>query len=154
MEELAVLIFLGVEKESEVVENVVEEVVDDNSTFYWSWKSLDEFGVFADHVQSIIHPVVLEMTVYLAVEGVGEWAVFAESGHEGHPVVKFKGLLLEFWTVEGLDDLDEGAHYETEIGDAHEHEENDQNHLEIGFGDQVSITDSRKGRYGEITAGD
>jgi hypothetical protein len=47
MKELAVLVFVRVEEEPEVVEYVIEQVVHHDASFNISGQSIDEFVVFA-----------------------------------------------------------------------------------------------------------
>lgn len=68
IEELAFLVLLRVEEESEVVEYVVKQIVDDNSTFDLSRKRIDELIVFLNLAEAIVCPEILEMLVDLPVK--------------------------------------------------------------------------------------
>ena len=68
VEELAVLVLLRVEEEAEVVEDVVEEVVDDNTSLDLARKGIDELIVLLHLAQPIVQPVVLKVLVDLAVK--------------------------------------------------------------------------------------
>ena len=71
VEELTVLVLLGIEEEAEVVEYVVEEVVDDNASLNLAWQGIDELVVLLNLAEPIVEPVVLEVLVDLAIERVG-----------------------------------------------------------------------------------
>ena len=86
VQELAVLVLLGVEEEAEVVENVVKQVVHNDASLYLPGQCIDELVVFLHLAETVIGPEVLEVLVDLAVERVREGLV-AEPGQQGHPVV-------------------------------------------------------------------
>ena len=68
VQELAVLVLLWVEEESEVVEYVIEQVVNNNTTLDLARKCINELIVFLDLAEPVVGPEVLEMLVDLAVE--------------------------------------------------------------------------------------
>ena len=70
IEELAVLVLLGIEEEAEVVEDVIEEVMDDYAAFDLPRQRINELVVFLDLAKAIIGPEVLEVLVDLAVKRV------------------------------------------------------------------------------------
>ena len=81
------------------------------------------------------------MLVDLAVERVWQ-GLLPEAGQKGHPVVKFKSMLLVSKVlVEGGDDLNERAHNVREEGDTTQEDEYAQDHLLIRLWRQVTITD-------------
>ena len=134
VQELAILVLLRVEKEAEVVENVVKEVMDDDASLNLTRQGINELIVFLDLAEPIVQPVVLEMLIDLAIEGVGQGLV-AESRQQSHPVVQVEGLLLVAKVlVESRDDFDERAHDVGEEGNAAKHDEYAENHLNIRFG--------------------
>lgn len=49
VEELAVFIFLRVEEESEVVKDVIKQVVDQNAAFNWAGEGLDKLVILLHH---------------------------------------------------------------------------------------------------------
>ena len=67
VEELAVLVGLGVEEEAEVVEDVIEQVMNDNAAFDLPGKGVDELVVLLHLTQSIVLPEVLEVLIDLPV---------------------------------------------------------------------------------------
>ena len=93
VEELAVLVLLWVEEESEVVENVVEQVVNDDAALDLTGQGVDELVVFLHLTKTVVCPEVLEVLVDLSVERVRQGLV-TEAGQQGHPVVQVKGLLF------------------------------------------------------------
>ena len=48
IKELALLIFLRIEEEAEVIEHIVEEVMDDYTSFDRTWQSIDKIIIFLD----------------------------------------------------------------------------------------------------------
>jgi len=79
VEELAVLVLLWVEEESEVVEDVIEQVVDNDATLDRLWQHVDELVVLLHLTQSIVKPVVFKVLVNLLVQRVWQWLVVSES---------------------------------------------------------------------------
>ena len=68
IKEFAVLIFLGIEKEAELVKNVIEKVVNNETPSNGSWQCSHEFIVFLYLPKPIIRPIIFEMGIYLAVK--------------------------------------------------------------------------------------
>ena len=145
IQEFAVLILLGLEEESEVVEDVIEQVVDNDAAFDRARQRVDELVVLLNLTETIVSPVVLEVLVDLAIEGVGKSTVVTEASQEGHPVVKLEGLLLDTQVlVEGRNDLDERSHDEGEETDTSEHDTDTEDHLDVGDGVQVTVSHCRQ----------
>lgn len=68
VEEFAILVLLRIEKESEIVEDVIEQVVNDNATFDLPGQCVDELVVFLHLTESIVCPEVLKVLIDLPVE--------------------------------------------------------------------------------------
>lgn len=68
IEEFAVLVPLGVEKDAKVIKDIVEEVVYDDAAFYATRQRIDEVVVFIDLIQAVVVPEVLEVLVDLSIE--------------------------------------------------------------------------------------
>lgn len=68
VQKFGVLILNWIEKEAEIVEDVIEEIVHQNSMFDRLRQPHDKITVFLDMSQAIVLPIVLEVFVYLAVE--------------------------------------------------------------------------------------
>jgi hypothetical protein len=94
VEELAILVLLGVEEETEVVEDVIEEIVDNNSTLNAAREGINELIVFLNLAQSVVGPVILEMLVNLPVERVGQGLVLSKASEKSHPVVQLESLFF------------------------------------------------------------
>jgi len=111
VKELAVAVLLGVEEVSEVVENVVEKIVDYDSSLDGPRKSCDEFVVFLDLSEAVVGPIVLEVVVDLVVKTVGQGFVLSEAGQQCNPVVQLKGLVFRTEvSIEVGNNLDETSH--------------------------------------------
>jgi hypothetical protein len=132
VKELAIFVFLGVEEESKVVEDIIEEVVNNDSAFDASRQRIDELIVFLNLAEAVVGPVVLKVLVDLAIQAVGQGFVFPEARQQGHPVVKLKCLLLYAQIlVEGGNDFDETSHNEGEETDAAQHDQDSENLLRV-----------------------
>ena len=68
VQELTVLVFLGVEEKPEVVEDVIEKEVNDNGALDLAWQSSEEFVALSNIAKSIVLPVVSVMRVDLPVD--------------------------------------------------------------------------------------
>lgn len=110
VEELAILVRLRVEEETEVVEYVIKKVVHDNASLYLPWKCIDELIVFLNLTESVILPKVLEVLINLAIQTV--WQRFvSEPCQKGHPIVQIESLLLVAQIlIERRNDFNERAH--------------------------------------------
>jgi len=133
MKELAVLVFLRVEEEPEVVEDVIEEVVDQDAAFYGAGEGLYELIVFFYFTQAIMRPVVFKVRVDLAVKRVRKRTVLPKPSQQSHPVMKFVSLRLHTRLINRLHDLDKTSHNEGEVGDPSEHEYDDQTHFKLAL---------------------
>ena len=67
IEELALLIFLWIKEEAEVVEHIIEQVMHDDSSLDRARQSVDEVIVFLYLGQTVVSPVVFEVLVNLSV---------------------------------------------------------------------------------------
>jgi len=79
VQELAILVLLRVEEEAEVVENIVKEVMDDDTSLDLAWESVDKLIVLLHLAEPVVEPVVLEVLVDLAVERVRQGLVTESS---------------------------------------------------------------------------
>ena len=70
IEELALLIFLWIKEETEVVEHIVEKVMDDYTSFDRTWQSIDEIIVFLNLRKTVVCPIIFEMLIDLTIERV------------------------------------------------------------------------------------
>ena len=150
-QEFAFLILLGIEEESEIVEDVVEQEVHDDTSSDRFGQNFDEFIVFLDLTESVVGPVVLEMLVDLFVQRVWQRLVLSETSQQSHPIVKVKCLpFIAQILIECRDDVNERVHNEGEecYTEQLDHHHND--FLTIGNWIQISIADSRKGCDREI----
>lgn len=68
IQKLAVFVFLRIEKDSKVVENIVEQIVHYNSTLNRTRQSINEFVVLLHLIQSVVGPVILKVLVDLSVQ--------------------------------------------------------------------------------------
>ena len=68
VQEFTLLVLLGIKEEPEVVEDVIEEIVNDDTALDLSWESIDELIVLLDLTESIVSPKVFEMLIDLAVK--------------------------------------------------------------------------------------
>ena len=68
VEELAVLVLLRVEEETEVVEDVVEQVVHDDAALDLARQRVDELVVFLHLAESVVAPVLLKVLIDLPVK--------------------------------------------------------------------------------------
>ena len=125
-----------------------------NSPLYLTRQRCNEAVVLFYRGQSVIRPVVFEVWVDLAVKWIRQWSVFSEASEQGHPIVQFEELLLHAWLIECLDNLDKRAHDIREISNSKKHEHDYENHLQIRFGTQVTVSDRGQRRYWEVTNGD
>lgn len=71
VEKLAVFVLLRVEEKSEVVKNIIKQVVNYDSSLNAPWQWIDELIVLLNLAKSIVGPKIFEMLVDLAVETVG-----------------------------------------------------------------------------------
>lgn len=134
VQELAVLVCLRVEEEAEVVEDIVEEVVDDDTSLDLPRQSIDELIVLLHLAEPVVLPEVLEVLVDLPVQTVWQGLV-TEPRQQSHPVVQIKRLLfIAQVLVEGGNNFDERAHDVREEGDACKHDEDAKDHLMARFG--------------------
>jgi len=154
VEELAVLVLVGVEKESEIVEYVIEEVVDDDASLDVPGQSIDKLVFFADLLKPILVPVVLEVLVDLPVETVRQRPVFTESSDNCHPVMKLESLLCNARLVERSDNLNEPSHDEGEESHTSQHNYYHQELLVFRDGVEVAIANSGQGCDREVAATD
>lgn len=154
VKELTVLVLLRVEEESEVVENVVEQVVNDDAALDLTGQGVDELVVFLHLTKTVVCPEVLEVLIDLSVERVRQGLV-TEAGQQGHPVVQVKGLLLVAQVlVERRDDLDEATHDVGEEGHATKHDEDAEDHLWVRLGRQITVADRGQGGDREVAGCD
>jgi len=58
---------LGVKEDAEVVENVIEKIVDYDSTLDGPWKSVHKFIFRLNLGQAVVSPIVREVVIYLVV---------------------------------------------------------------------------------------
>ena len=68
IKEFAILIFLGIEKEAELIKNVIKKVMNNKTPSNRSWQCSHEFIVFLNLSKPIIRPIIFEMSIYLAVK--------------------------------------------------------------------------------------
>ena len=68
VQEFTLLVLLRIKEEPEVVEDVIEEIVNDDTALDLSWESIDELIVLLDLTESIVSPKVFEMLIDLAVK--------------------------------------------------------------------------------------
>lgn len=154
IKELAILVLLRVEEETEVVENVVEEVVHNDATLDLAGQRIDELIVFLDLAEAIVSPEVLEVLIDLAVKRVRQRLV-TEARQQSHPVVQVEGLLLVAQVlVERGDDLYEAAHDVGEEGDTAKHNENAKDHLGVRLWREVAVAHCGQSRDRKVTGRD
>lgn len=70
VQKLAVLVCLRVEEKSEVVEDVIEQIMHDDSSLDLPRQSIDELIVFLNLAQPVILPKVLEVLIYLPIKAI------------------------------------------------------------------------------------
>ena len=87
IKEFAILIFLSIEKEAELVKYVIEKVVNNETSSNRSWQCSHEFIVFLYLSKPVICPIVFEMLIDLTIERVWQWLVLSKSSQQGHPIV-------------------------------------------------------------------
>lgn len=134
VQELAILVGLRVEEETEVVEDVIEQVVHDDATFDLPGQRIDELIILLDLAEAVVLPEVLEVLIDLPIETIWQWLV-PESSQQSHPVVQVKCLLLISQVlVESGNDLDEATHDVGEEGHAGKHNEDAEDHLVARLG--------------------
>ena len=139
VKELTVLVLLRVEEETEVVEDVIKQVVHNDATLDLTRQRIDELVVFLHLAQSVLSPVLLEMLINLAVKRVWQRLV-SETCQQGHPVVQVEGLLfIAKVLVESRYDLDEGTHDVGEEGHATEHDKDAQYLLLVRPGVEIAV---------------
>lgn len=139
VKELTVLVLLRVEEETEVVEDVIKQVVHNDATLNLAWQRIDKLVVLLHLAQSILSPVLLEMLINLAVKRVWQRLV-SESCQQGHPVVQVEGLLfIAKVLVESRYDLDERTHDVGEEGHATEHDKDAQYLLLVRLGVEITV---------------
>lgn len=98
---------MGIEKDPEVVKNIVKQVVHNDASLDTRRQSVDELIVFLNLLEAVVRPKVLEVLVDLAVKTIGQRLVFPEAGEQCHPVVKLEGLFHNAKVaIEVRDDLD------------------------------------------------
>ena len=140
VEELAILVCLRVEEKAEVVKDVIEQIMHNNSPLDLPRQSIDKLIVLLDLAEPVILPKVLEVLIDLPIEAVGQRFV-PEPRQQGHPIVQIESLLLVTQVlIEGRDDLDEGAHDVGEEGHARQHDKNAEDHFMAGFGRQIAVS--------------
>jgi len=67
MKEFTVLILVRVKEESEVVENIIEKIMDNDTSFDCPWKGTNELISRLNFANSISSPIVLKVRVDLSV---------------------------------------------------------------------------------------
>lgn len=67
VKEFGVCMLLGVKEDAEVVENVIEKIVDYDSTLDGPWKSVHKFIFRLNLGQAVVSPIVREVVIYLVV---------------------------------------------------------------------------------------
>lgn len=151
IQKLAVLVLLRIEELSEVVENVVEEEVDNDSALDTLWQHVDELIVFLHLLDSVVGPVVLKVLVDLLHQRVGQWLVASEPHQQFHPVVKLKSAILSASVrFERLNDLDKGTHDKRKKADTSEHDQHSHDLLNIGLCHYVPEPDSGQSCDAEV----
>ena len=154
VEELAILVLLRVKEETEVIENVVEKVVHDDTTLNLAGQGIDELIVFLDLAESVVCPEILEVLINLAVKRVRQRLV-TEARQQSHPVVQVKGLLLVAQVlVESRDDLDEATHDVREEGHAAKHDKYAKYHLGVRLGVKITVAHRGQSRDREVAGRD
>lgn len=68
VEKLALFVLLRVEKEAEIVEDIIEEVMNNDAPLDRLGQDGKEFAVFLNRGEPIVGPIVFEMLINLAVE--------------------------------------------------------------------------------------
>ena len=79
IKELTVLVLLGIEKKSKIVENVVKEIVYDYTSFDASRQSINKLVIFLNLTQSVIGPEVFEMLIDLSVETIWKGFILSKA---------------------------------------------------------------------------
>lgn len=150
-QELTIFIFLRIEEESKVVENVIKQVMHNDARADWLWELVNKVIVFFHFSNSIVTPVVFEMLVNLSVKWIGQGTVISEPREEGYPIVKFENRCFKSRTSETFDNLYETSHNETEKGHPTEHDDNTNDLL--GWRDRIEVTisDSTQSCDREVT---
>jgi hypothetical protein len=155
VKKLAIFILLVVEEETEVVENVIEEIVHNNSTLNAAREDINQLFVFLKLAQSVVGPVILEMLVDLPVERVGQGLVLSKASEKSHPVVQLESLLFDSQVLlKSWNDFNETSHYEKEETNTTQHNHDAKNLFSIWNWVQVAITNGRKSGDTEIARGD
>ena len=146
VKELTVLVLLRVEEETEVVEDVIKQVVHNDAALDLARQRIDELVVLLHLAQPVLPPVLLEVLIDLAVERVGQGLV-PEARQQGHPVVQVEGLLLIAQVlVEGRDDFNERAHNVREERYATKHDKDAEDLLLVRLRVKVTVAHRREGR--------
>jgi hypothetical protein len=138
MKELAILVLVRVEEKSEIVEYVIEEVVDNDTSLDIPGQSVNELISFSYFLKSVFGPVVLKMSIDLSVKRVRQRPVLTESSNESHPIMKLKSLAFDSRLVERANNFYEPSHDEREKSHTTKH---DHHHDQLLiFGDRVEVT--------------
>ena len=103
-------VLISVEENSVAEDDVVEQVMQHNVSFYYSRTLVEELVVLCDRGQPIIRPVIGEVLVDTVDQHLGQRLV-RKPGKKGHPAVKVATFVITSHPlVVRLDNLNERSH--------------------------------------------